>query len=189
MDCSPPGSSAHGILQARYWSGLPCSPPGDLPDSGIEPTSLRFPALTGEFFTTRAACARHCAKALYLMLPVGIIIMLWLADEQARVQRETSKNLAKVTQQRGGASLWTRPSDFVAHTCISVIIVLRWGSMTWKKVVTFPSESQASVWLPQPSLWPFPAPSPSGTHHHNFYFLLPEPSSSWTTILAIQAWL
>ena len=28
--CSPPGSPVHGILQARYWSGLPCPPPGDL---------------------------------------------------------------------------------------------------------------------------------------------------------------
>ena len=33
----------------EYWSGLPCPPPGDLPDSGIEPVS---PALVGEFFTT-----------------------------------------------------------------------------------------------------------------------------------------
>ena len=43
MDCSPPGSSAHGILQAiiREWvAWVACSPPGDLPDSGIEPTSL-----------------------------------------------------------------------------------------------------------------------------------------------------
>ena len=41
MDCSPPGSFAHGILQARILqaSGLPCPPPGDLPDPGIEPTS------------------------------------------------------------------------------------------------------------------------------------------------------
>ena len=29
MDCSPPGSSVHGIFQARI---LPFSPPGDLPD-------------------------------------------------------------------------------------------------------------------------------------------------------------
>ena len=34
-DCSPPGSSVHG----KYWSGLPCPPPGDLPDPGIEPVS------------------------------------------------------------------------------------------------------------------------------------------------------
>ena len=39
MDYSPPGSSVHGILQQEYWSGLPCPPPGDLPNSGIEPRS------------------------------------------------------------------------------------------------------------------------------------------------------
>ena len=39
MDCSPPGSSIHGIFQARYWSGLPFPSPGDLPDLGIEPGS------------------------------------------------------------------------------------------------------------------------------------------------------
>ena len=38
--CSPPGSSVHGILQARYWSGWPCPPPGDLPNTGTEPASL-----------------------------------------------------------------------------------------------------------------------------------------------------
>ena len=36
----------------RYWRGLPCPPPGDLPDPGIEPMSLLSPALAGEFFTT-----------------------------------------------------------------------------------------------------------------------------------------
>ena len=28
-----------GILQARNWSGLPCPPPGDLPNLGIKPRS------------------------------------------------------------------------------------------------------------------------------------------------------
>ena len=37
MSCSPPGSSVHGILQARTWSGLPFHSPGDLSGSGIEP--------------------------------------------------------------------------------------------------------------------------------------------------------
>ena len=36
----------------EYWSGLPLPTPGDLPDAGIEPSSLAFPALTGKFFTT-----------------------------------------------------------------------------------------------------------------------------------------
>ena len=34
-----------GLSRKEYWSGLPCSPSGDLPDSGIEPTSLMSPAL------------------------------------------------------------------------------------------------------------------------------------------------
>ena len=29
-----------GFSSQEYWSGLPCPPPGDLPDPGIEPTSL-----------------------------------------------------------------------------------------------------------------------------------------------------
>ena len=33
MDCSPSGSSVLlGVPRQEYWSGLPCSPPGDLPD-------------------------------------------------------------------------------------------------------------------------------------------------------------
>ena len=40
MDCSPPGSSVHGILQARLLSRKPFPSPGDLPDPGIEPSSL-----------------------------------------------------------------------------------------------------------------------------------------------------
>ena len=31
-DCSPPGSSAHGIPQRGYWTGLPFPSPGDLPE-------------------------------------------------------------------------------------------------------------------------------------------------------------
>ena len=31
---------------------MPCSPPGDLPDPGIKPGALTFPALAGRFFTT-----------------------------------------------------------------------------------------------------------------------------------------
>ena len=34
-----------GFSKQEYWSGLPCPPPGDLPDSEIEPTSLTSPVL------------------------------------------------------------------------------------------------------------------------------------------------
>ena len=46
IDCSLPGSTVHGILQARIleWVAMP-SPPGYLPDPGIEPWS---PALQAD---------------------------------------------------------------------------------------------------------------------------------------------
>ena len=65
-----------GFSRQEYWSGLPCPPPQDLPNPGIEPTSLACPALAGRFFTTSATspywilsggginastcCAHHC---------------------------------------------------------------------------------------------------------------------------------
>ena len=52
--CSPPGSSVHGILQARILEWVACPPPGDLPDPGIKPTSLMSLELAGGFFTTSA---------------------------------------------------------------------------------------------------------------------------------------
>ena len=43
-----------GFSRQYYWSGLPCLPPGDLPDPGTKPASLMSPALGGRFFTTSA---------------------------------------------------------------------------------------------------------------------------------------
>ena len=48
----------------EYWSGLPFSPPGDLPDPGIKPMSS---ALAGEFFTTEPP-----GKPLAVWLPTSI---------------------------------------------------------------------------------------------------------------------
>ena len=44
-DCSPTGSSVHGISRQEYWSGQPFPSPGDLPDPGIKP---RSPALQAD---------------------------------------------------------------------------------------------------------------------------------------------
>ena len=41
MDWGPPGSSVHRFSRQEYWSGLPCPPPGDLPEPRIK---LVFPA-------------------------------------------------------------------------------------------------------------------------------------------------
>ena len=51
MDGSPPGYSVHRILQLRILervSRLPCLPPEDLPDPGIQPISTATPALQAD---------------------------------------------------------------------------------------------------------------------------------------------
>ena len=48
-----------GFSRQEHWSELPCPPPGDLPDPGIEPVSLMSPTLAGGFFTTSAKWEAH----------------------------------------------------------------------------------------------------------------------------------
>ena len=53
MDCSPPGSSVHGVFSRQeYWSGLPFPSPRDLPDPGIRPVSPAYLTLADRFFTS-----------------------------------------------------------------------------------------------------------------------------------------
>ena len=54
MHCSPPGSSVHGIFQARILERLPLPTPGDLPYPEMEPVSPASVALADGFFTTSA---------------------------------------------------------------------------------------------------------------------------------------
>ena len=51
-----------GFLRQEYWSGLPCPPPGDLPDLEIKPVSFTSPALTHRFFTTSVTWEAHCTS-------------------------------------------------------------------------------------------------------------------------------
>ena len=52
LDYIPPGSTAHGIFQARILEWVAIPSPGDPPNLGIEPTSPVSPALTDGFFVT-----------------------------------------------------------------------------------------------------------------------------------------
>ena len=69
--CNPmilPGSSIHGISRKGYWSELPYPSSGDLPDPGIEPTSLVSTVLAGGFFTTCATWeARESLHSLIIL--------------------------------------------------------------------------------------------------------------------------
>ena len=59
VDWNSPGSSIHGVLQARILEWLPFLSPWDLPDPGIKPMSPVAPALAGRFFTTEPPEKTH----------------------------------------------------------------------------------------------------------------------------------
>ena len=59
-----------GFSRQEHWSGLPCPPPGDLPDSGTEPMS---PTLAGGFLTTEATW-----KAPRML--IALILRNWHAE-------------------------------------------------------------------------------------------------------------
>ena len=51
-----------GFSRQECWSGLPFSPPGDVPDPGIEAESPVSPALAGRFFTTESCGKAHVSS-------------------------------------------------------------------------------------------------------------------------------
>ena len=61
MDCSPPGSSVYGILQARILKWVAIRFSGDLPEPGIEPKSpaLQADSLLSEPQILSAQCSSH----------------------------------------------------------------------------------------------------------------------------------
>ena len=61
-----------GFPKQEYWSGLPCSPPGDLPDPGAEPKSLTFPVLAGGFLTSSTTW-----EALKICYHILILTLEW----------------------------------------------------------------------------------------------------------------
>ena len=63
-DCGPPGSSVHGILQARILQWIMPSSRGIFPTQGSNLHHFTSPALAGRFFTTSASWEALCSYAL-----------------------------------------------------------------------------------------------------------------------------
>ena len=101
-----------GYSRQGYWSGLPCPPPADLPNPGIEPTSLTSPALTGGFFTTSATWEAHpqCHRGLFFRaghggaptLRVHMISQVWTKRSPSpSTQKETEQCFKKQVEGSG----------------------------------------------------------------------------------------
>ena len=89
-----------GFPRQEYWSGLSFLSPGDLPDSGIKPASLKSPVLAGRFFATRAtweASLRNTAvyNTILQSLSPWIRITTWTKRTWAKEDSPQSTGLAQ----------------------------------------------------------------------------------------------
>ena len=107
MDCSPPGSSVHGISQTRILSGLPFPAPGVLPNPGMEPSTLESPALEGGFFTAEPPGKPVlCIVVAQSVSPVWLFAASWTAARQASPSFTISQSLLKLMSVE-----WIMPSN------------------------------------------------------------------------------
>ena len=72
-----------GFSRPEYWSGLPFPSPGNLPDSGIEPSS---PALAGGFFINTTETPRKLTRTFAVAL--FIIVKIWKQRRGSSVGKE-----------------------------------------------------------------------------------------------------
>ena len=96
-----------GFSRQEYGSGLPCPPPGCLPNRGTEPTSTASPASAGRLFTTSATwealstnqrlvkhsqafSAVQCAMLCHSFMPVPLTLgnSEWIKNTQLATCRE-----------------------------------------------------------------------------------------------------
>ena len=66
-----------GFSRQEYWSGLPCPPPGDLPDSGIKFASLTSPELAGELFTISATWEAQIGHHQMFIIKTSRWVPVW----------------------------------------------------------------------------------------------------------------
>ena len=84
MYCSPPGSSVHGILQARVLERVAISSSQDIPDPGIEPVSSAWQADSfllshlGRLLPVYFSSFVCLFSVLFSLLPLDNIMLLYL---------------------------------------------------------------------------------------------------------------
>ena len=70
-----------GFLRQEYWSVLPCPPPGDLPDPGMEPMSFMSPVLAGRVFTPKASweSLKFYRGQQKLLSPLSLFVLVYFS--------------------------------------------------------------------------------------------------------------
>ena len=111
MDYSPPGSSGHGIFQARIVQWVAIFSSRNLPDPGIKLASLTSPALAGRFFTPESPgkpliCSKNCLKKSCLEL-LSPVFLFSVSEAHSKQFLTTTPPLKKIYQGQAWAPHFT----------------------------------------------------------------------------------
>ena len=132
-----------GFSRQEYWIGLPCPPPGDLPDPGIELASLMSPTLSGGFFTTSATweATKNIGVGSHSLLQgifptqglnAGLLhcrqILYHLSHQRRIFERQYNNTVVKRALDSGTtglpvSSVWLW--QVIEHLCASVSLTLK----------------------------------------------------------------
>ena len=123
-----------GFPWQEYWSVLPCSPPGDLLDPGIEPRSLKSPALPGKLFTTSATCEAlslfyaHFQRFICLLLDDGNSLL-----SQASLSSSLSPQMTSIVLP---LCYLLQRFQFMSLSLALNSIILHWFSLLCGKLIS-----------------------------------------------------
>ena len=105
-DCSPQAPLSMGFSRWEDWSGLPCPPPGDLPNPGTEPATLRSPELAGRCFASSATWEVPISRENWFF---------WLLE---------INDVFSLKYQKKQGNLWSVTNEkWVLSTCILFTVV------------------------------------------------------------------
>ena len=112
MDCSPPGSSVHGISPGKNTGVGPCSPPGVLPYPGIQPVSLAL--------QVDSLPLSHWRLSMHYLFPI---------NQNTKITRTCLPcALQLISESGGGIDLgsWQSPESALSPgVCQSLVSLLR----------------------------------------------------------------
>ena len=148
MDHRPPGSSVHGILQARILDWVAFLSSGDLPNPAIISASLMSPAFAGRFFTTSPTWEAHMLTG---MARIGNA----RSDPEGNSTPLQCSCLENPWMEEPGG-LQSRGSLRVRHdwaTSLSLFTFMHWRRIWQPTLVFLPGESQGRGSLVGCCLW------------------------------------
>ena len=99
-----------GFSRQEYWSGQPCTPPGDLSNLGIKPTSVMSPALAGGFLP--GALPVQFSRSV-----VSDSATPWIAARQASLSITNSQSSLKLTSMES-----VMPSSHLILCCLLLFL-------------------------------------------------------------------